>query len=86
MRYTDRIKHAETRQEAADLMRAHATQYVASAAGKSMKDSARVSVIETVERQAQQLLSTFTHDPDGYPIAEADHPWRDWLREWGWLR
>lgn len=83
--YLSRMARAASRQEAAEIIRAHATQYLGGVGGMTMTPERRISLLEAAERCAEQLLRDYSHDADGEPIQEAHHPWREWLADWGWL-
>ena len=79
--YYERICNAKNRFEAADLIRASATYFAANA--NCYNAEQRISIIEQANQQACSLERAYSEDGDS-PVSEDHHPWRRWLREWGW--
>jgi len=82
LNYLDRIARAKDRYEAADLIRAFGCYVVADAG--CMPPEQRLSLLQQHNLRAEQLEGDFSHDPDGNPIDEQQHPWRRWVRGWGY--
>lgn len=78
--YIFRIKSAKTRFEAADLIRAFGCQMNSSAYGLS--DDVRLKSLAEYERKAQSLERPYCIEDD-VQCLESEHPWREWLTEWG---
>lgn len=80
--YLAQIATAQTRHQAATLLRAWGC-YIA--AGLPMSQAAdRLATIDKCELHAQTLERDYSHDGDA-PVAEIEHPWREWLRSWGYV-
>lgn len=81
MSYLNRIANAKDRFEAADLVLAWATH----CAGRlqSCSDEERLSIVDNAARHAEQLTVDYAVDEEGF-VSEATHPWRAWLKEWGY--
>ena len=78
--YLTRIKETESRFIAADLIRANACAHAAKM--YCYNDAERVGIVRDAETQASSLERDYILD--GTPCPEKQHPWREWLREWGY--
>jgi len=82
--FLDRIKNAKNRFEAADLVRAMACSHAATLRCYSAEE--RLSIVEQAEHLAEALERDF--DPEDYVPSEEGagrvHPYKRWLREWGY--
>lgn len=81
--YLAQIATAKTRHQAATLLRAWGCSI---AAGLPMSTAAdRIETIDKCELHAQTLERDYSLDGDS-PCSDADHPWRAWLRAWGYAQ
>lgn len=79
--YKKRIEKVTDRFEAADLLRAFACKKVVMQYQDSPEE--KIQLLESFERCAQSLESNFFDDE--HSGTEEKHPWRQWLREWGFV-
>jgi len=81
MTYLDRIKRARTRFDAADLILAEAALEVGRKACATRRE--RIAILDCAyERHLVLSRECMVGDA---PCPESAHPWRLWLREWGYL-
>lgn len=84
--YIPRIQNARTRFEAADLIRAHACNVVASLSMTLSAEDLIKNVIQPAQRYAECLERDYA---ECLETDEAQEPsetvWRQWLRDWGYF-
>jgi hypothetical protein len=82
MSYLEKIKQAKNRFEAADMVLAWSADVVGRL--QSCSEAERIRILENAKRHAESLTTDYAVDEMGF-VSEAVHPWRKWLRDWGYI-